>query len=496
MRWFPSIALIIMLGQLSCSPLYVSKSWDDSQHYAIYVNGDKIGHALYGRKIEGDIVSTAMAMTISFDRRGHAMKTRIVKIEKETLAGEPVSFYHKKSEGENSPFLQYRGSIRGRHLEVEIKTSASTQKRKIPWPKGMIFGSGPAFEKKIKSKGIEKGNQYTITAFMPNKLAQATFDIAIEGMESVDILGQTKELTKITSVIHFPKGQPMNTIDFRDDALKVHKAVFSTGPFNFVLVACSREKALKENFVRGFSIDFKIKSPVDLSEFIRHRAVKYHMALKNPDKMLTIPAIAGQTVTPDHGKGWYVTVRRQGIPSGMPGCKNEMNPDIQQALKATPYLQKDDPNIERLTRKALNGQKDPGVAAKLIEAFVHLHIRIKDYAIGYATAAEVAKSGRGDCSEHALLTAAMCRNAGIPAKVVFGLVYPAGKGNPGRLFTYHAWNEVYIGGNWYGLDATNINGGYGPSHIGLISGDGDSDSSRNIIGLLNNLEIKDVRVVK
>ena len=40
-----------------------------------------------------------------------------------------------------------------------------------------------------------------------------------------------------------------------------------------------------------------------------------------------------------------------------------------------------------------------------------------------ATAAEVARSREGDCTEHAVLLAALARARGIPARVAMGLVY-------------------------------------------------------------------------
>ena len=63
---------------------------------------------------------------------------------------------------------------------------------------------------------------------------------------------------------------------------------------------------------------------------------------------------------------------------------------------------------------------------------------------------EVARSLEGDCTEHAVLLAALCRARKIPARVAFGLVYyPPQKG-----FAYHMWNEVWIADRWIPLDAT------------------------------------------
>lgn len=55
--------------------------------------------------------------------------------------------------------------------------------------------------------------------------------------------------------------------------------------------------------------------------------------------------------------------------------------------------------------------------------------------------------GSGICYDYASLYAAMLRSIGIPAKLVKGYTLQ----NPD---VYHAWNEVYIGGEWVVIDTT------------------------------------------
>lgn len=60
--------------------------------------------------------------------------------------------------------------------------------------------------------------------------------------------------------------------------------------------------------------------------------------------------------------------------------------------------------------------------------------------------ARTLQEGRGICLDYASLLAALCRQAGIPAKLVTGHLTDSG--------IYHAWNEVYYGGRWHRLDPT------------------------------------------
>ncbi len=62
---------------------------------------------------------------------------------------------------------------------------------------------------------------------------------------------------------------------------------------------------------------------------------------------------------------------------------------------------------------------------------------------------ETLETGKGICFDYAALLAAMLRAEGIPAKVMIGVVSPE--------HLYHAWNSVYLNGEWVWMDAT-LNG--------------------------------------
>jgi transglutaminase/protease-like cytokinesis protein 3 len=115
-----------------------------------------------------------------------------------------------------------------------------------------------------------------------------------------------------------------------------------------------------------------------------------------------------------------------------------------------------------------------------------------------ASAAEVAKDLSGDCTEHAVLLAAMCRARGIPARVAVGLVYVPEPSS----FGGHMWTEVFVRGKWIPLDATLGKGGIAADHIKFadssFSDDGDSTpltAFLPMVSVLSKLKIE-VREVK
>lgn len=56
------------------------------------------------------------------------------------------------------------------------------------------------------------------------------------------------------------------------------------------------------------------------------------------------------------------------------------------------------------------------------------------------------EAGKGICYDYSALFASMLRSQGIPAKLV--------KGYSDNVDGYHAWNEVYIDGEWITVDTT------------------------------------------
>ena len=87
-----------------------------------------------------------------------------------------------------------------------------------------------------------------------------------------------------------------------------------------------------------------------------------------------------------------------------------------------------------------------------LERYVHDHIVDKSYSRAFDLASQVAASGAGDCTEHAVLLAAMARSYGHHARVVVGnLLLESDAG----LYAFgHAWTEIYNGERWIIRDAT------------------------------------------
>ena len=109
-------------------------------------------------------------------------------------------------------------------------------------------------------------------------------------------------------------------------------------------------------------------------------------------------------------------------------------------------------------------------------------LNIEKAALSVPNALEVLKNRSGDCNEHAVLTVALLRAAGIPARSEAGLVYLRGR------FYYHAWCVFYIN-RWITADAVFNQIPADVTHIRLLRG--ETDQQIRLIGVIGktNLEV-------
>jgi hypothetical protein len=134
-------------------------------------------------------------------------------------------------------------------------------------------------------------------------------------------------------------------------------------------------------------------------------------------------------------------------------------------LKSNYYLTSADALVQAHAAKAVGTAKDPWEKARKIEGWVRQNMKVANFSEALAPADHVAKTLTGDCTEYAMLSAAMCKAQGVPARTAVGLVFVNGLlGRPAGL-AFHMWTEVFVDGQWLGLDATLGQGSIGPGHL-------------------------------
>ncbi len=171
-----------------------------------------------------------------------------------------------------------------------------------------------------------------------------------------------------------------------------------------------------------------------------------------------------QTVSIDSAGLLAVDIKRQEGPGNVLSLPIESS-RLKPFLEAGPYIQSSDEEIIKLARNIVGDERDSYEASKKINAWVFTNIE-KEFTADLSNALQTLHSKQGDCGEHAALSVALMRAAGIPARPVAGLIYwPRGDG-----FGYHAWTEVFVG-DWVMMDPSWGENLINPTHIALTRGD-------------------------
>ncbi|MFO0828257.1 MAG: transglutaminase domain-containing protein [Phycisphaerales bacterium] len=150
------------------------------------------------------------------------------------------------------------------------------------------------------------------------------------------------------------------------------------------------------------------------------------------------------------------------VDRGSPATKAER--DDPRWVASSPLVDADSKEVRELL--AQMPPRDPNgdvrSRADQIRRFVGNWIADKNLASAFASASEAARSRAGDCSEHAVLLAAMLRADGIPARVASGLIYADHFAGERNVWGWHVWVQACVPGNggadgefaWIDFDAT------------------------------------------
>ena len=156
-----------------------------------------------------------------------------------------------------------------------------------------------------------------------------------------------------------------------------------------------------------------------------------------------IPATPRQQVTAE-GNDALVAVSQERPPLNVVTLP-VTDPELSEFLAPTYHAQSDDPRIVQKAREVVGDQTDAWAVAQKLLSWVYHNMRKVDSEPRPITAIECLQEMTGDCTEHAVLMAALGRAVGLPTRMCTGLVYVGG------AFGYHAWTEVYIG-RWVEMD--------------------------------------------
>ncbi len=387
--------------------------------------------------------------------------------------------------------------------ELVVSSRGQTQRYQVP----RLGALGPEAVHRLEiAVPLKPGQLFSFNTFESDYPQAPVLESGkIEGLETRDIRGTQRRLWKVTSATNVMPAMLATTwVD--DQNPDVESLVIIPGIGNMHEYVTDRAECMKQP--EGLDIfssslirpQRAIPSPGDQASAV------FRLTSVDLSKKLTLWNQDGQHVLSSVPGSSEVEVT---LPRSTPAdvtwqLPHADTPELHPYLQTSAYLEVDSPEIQALARQAVGSEKNPVFAAHLIERFVRNYITKKDLDIGFASALETARSREGDCTEHAVLCAALGRAAGLPTRCVLGFGYvPPGVDAPTLsksvdkdtgLFAFHMWAEAWIGTDqWVPMDAALD--GFDVGHIAITKtslGGVDPlvDLSAPLWQLMENLKIE------
>jgi hypothetical protein len=314
---------------------------------------------------------------------------------------------------------------------------------------------------------MEKDAPRSFSIFDPSTGGIRAIKVTREADEVIPIMGKRVLTQKFCA--DFMGAKNCTWLGKDGDALK------ETGLLGLSMEKVSPEKA-REGITSGSNIDFaqiaslpsniNIAKPEKLSEIkIKINGLRDLFLLLNGERQ--------------NFRQGILTITKENI-SSLTARENEGSERFNQYLQPSPLVQSDYPQIKAQAQKIVLPTDNSKQKMHKIVNWVYINIEKKPV-LSVPNALEVLKNKAGDCNEHAVLTAALLRAAGLPAQIETGLVYLNGR------FYYHAWNIVYAG-QWITADSVFNQIPADVTHIRLVRGEGGEQL--DLLGVMGKIKLE------
>ena len=372
------------------------------------------------------------------------------------------------------------GTRDGDALTLATTVNGATSTRTVDLPPGL---KTPAYVDELIRGGLVPGEAASFTTYFPDLGKVGTVTVTRgAGPEPVEMPdGQTRDLTPIAVVQDALPFPATVYVDAANESVLERMELFGS---TLTTYEVTEEEALGAIFSKSADIGFDTLVEVRPIPGVHAKErVVYEVAVEGADAAELFPATDAQQVEPLDGGRARVTALGLPVPAGATAG------EAPGFLKATRYLQTDDPGVLRHAAAAAPAGAAAGEIALGCAAYVSRTLTDKNFSTALASAAEVAENLSGDCTEHSVLCAAMLRARGVSSRACVGLVTLPGRGQMGG----HMWVEAYLndgtGPKWVPLDPTITGGGVGGGHLLLAVSDLDDAGASPVASFVPMLEV-------
>jgi hypothetical protein len=453
-----------VLADADSSGELVEERWEIAQ-----IEGVKVGflHTTV-RRIDsegGKRFRAAAELDLTFKRHNAVLHLRRVSGTEETPDGKVVGVFMRQGQ-EGGRQLVLAGNLEDGRMHVRIDNGRID--RRLRWSDDVI--GLHRLEHLFEQRKPKPDDHWTLERYDPTYNTVVTFRVAIKEREEVALSAGTPrvkllrvELTAKPLEAPGIKVQPPPEVWWLDERFVPVRRQFELEGLGTVVLTRTTRQAATAPAAPGRLTDIGLKTLIPLNRSLARpyatRSAIYRVTLRgDSDPGSALARDDHQEIRNLHGDTFELHVH----PVRKPERRANARTAPAECLESCHFIDSADARVRELARRAAGDERDAWAKARRIERWVKQNMRV-DNAVPLGPASEAARQLRGDCRQYALLTAALCRAAGVPARTAVGLLYVE-KGRQPQM-GFHMWTEVWIDGQWLGLDATLGLGGVSAAHV-------------------------------
>jgi hypothetical protein len=422
---------------------------------------------------------TTSELNLTVKRFRDTVQLRMETGSEEDKNGKVTSVSMRQFLGKDQQMVMI-GTVEGERLHIiveEIRGNEKTRKmdKTIPWNDDVLG----LYRQQLlyKQRKVKPGDSFDYQSYEPTITYVVKTQVNVKDFEEVAVGGKKARLLRVEAapeklVVGANQVQLPELVAWLD---KNYETILSEvdvpGLGKLTLIRSSRAEAARDlagttarlpDIAQMVPLNRRIPKAYDVREAVYRITVK-----GDKDAASAFAQDRRQKALNAHGDTFDLHIRAQRPSADLPGKIDRSEDFDKEYLGSSYFINCNDAMVKAHAREAVGAETDPWRKAVAIERWVHEHMQNKNYSEAFATSEHVARTLEGDCTEHAVLTAAMCRAVKVPARTAFGLIYVERLENRQALpeMGFHMWTEVWIRGQWLPIDATLGRGFVGASHI-------------------------------